>query len=591
MDNFWRGLRELHIWTAAWSSTVMSGRLDAFFSLSLCHVFVVSVLFASALSFYAPVSTAYYQHSTLTVLVFWVAVLFTVALLTSVIQLVMRMLRVRSGKLLQRYHRVGAVLVNPSANAAYPPRQNWTGNNSRTTSSILRQRNTSSRNNNNNDSNNNGDDDDVGTTLTTGELVDVDATSCSQLNQHLPSVEPPFLDDASVQHHQSPNTGCFEGPTSRPGSPSDPFGELSGGFWPMLPCDRRISRPILPSPLLPLPPLPSTAVSCSNHGYEPSERFLTLWCPAGILAADDADRETDLNMNNSNNDQLPPAANQANTVSAAVQASRDLSPNAELIDNFSSNAGSEDVPRVSRLSSAARPSRSSAGQSIAAPRSSSTAMQEQRRSSASGRQSGVETRRSTDGRASSSREASVVDRRSSTGQSMSQAARRSSARQSGVDARRSSAGQPISQEQRRSSARESEPRRSSAAESRRSSAGGRQSDFDARRSSAGQSVSQEARRSSARQSGVDARRSSAGQSMSMEERRSSGGGMDPQISSAGGPEEPRRSSAAARGSSVDARRSSAGQSISQEERRSSAGGFEARRSSVEQVTSRQCSIR
>ena len=100
-DNVWRGLRELHIWAAAWSSSLMSGRLDAFFSLTLCHSAVACVLFAGALSFYAPLATSYYQLVSLTAFLYWLVVLFILTLLTTTIQLVMRMVRVGSGQLLQ----------------------------------------------------------------------------------------------------------------------------------------------------------------------------------------------------------------------------------------------------------------------------------------------------------------------------------------------------------------------------------------------------------------------------------------------------------------------------------------------------------
>ena len=44
----------------------MSGRLDAFFSLTLCHCLIAGVLFAGAFSFYAPVATVGYYSQTLT---------------------------------------------------------------------------------------------------------------------------------------------------------------------------------------------------------------------------------------------------------------------------------------------------------------------------------------------------------------------------------------------------------------------------------------------------------------------------------------------------------------------------------------------
>ena len=70
-DNVWRGLRELHVWTAAWTSSVMSARLDAFFSLSLCHALITAVLFAAALSFYPPLESTYYQLAAISAIVYW----------------------------------------------------------------------------------------------------------------------------------------------------------------------------------------------------------------------------------------------------------------------------------------------------------------------------------------------------------------------------------------------------------------------------------------------------------------------------------------------------------------------------------------
>jgi len=150
MDNVWRGLRELHVWTATWSSTLMSGRLDAFFSLTLCHALVASILFAGALSYYAPVAASYNHPASLTGLLYWVLVLFLATLLTGLIQLVMRMVRVGSGELLQRYRRVGVLLANPEPLGAGEPRKsvNYTSNN----------------NNNNNNDDDDDDDTDVAST-------------------------------------------------------------------------------------------------------------------------------------------------------------------------------------------------------------------------------------------------------------------------------------------------------------------------------------------------------------------------------------------------------------------------------------------
>jgi len=127
----------------------MSGRLDAFFSLTLCHAVVASILFAGALSFYAPLAANYNRLASLTGLLYWVLVLFVATLLTGTVQLVMRMVRIGSGELLQRYRRVGVLLANPEPLGGGEPRQSLAY---------------SSNNNNNNNNNDDDDDSDIAST-------------------------------------------------------------------------------------------------------------------------------------------------------------------------------------------------------------------------------------------------------------------------------------------------------------------------------------------------------------------------------------------------------------------------------------------
>ena len=536
----------------------MSGRLDAFFSLTLCHALVACLLFAGALSFYAPLATSYHPLVSLAAFLYWFVVLFILTVLTTTIQLVMRMVRVGSGQLLQRYRRVGVMLANPqpvsqdfrrrrtSQNLSYNNRgtESWSGRLRRLTDL------TRPNNNNNNNNNNNDNDNDINDDVSDGIALTSTGTVLPGFNRHgraLRRTSSPLVRRYSYRNNS---------PTARQGRMTDRFlmfNECSSVFS-SLSCE--ISRLVAS-----LPPPTSSSLSSSSsascaHSVSDADVDGAPCCisearRSSCLAAvaERVDAAAELNVNNSNE------KSDNTTVSVTVQSSHhahaeNVSSNAGHSDvNYSTNAGAEDVPRVSRRSSGARSSyldeivgrhsRSSDTQSIAKPRRSSTGQsisQEPRRSSAAPRQSGVESRRSSAGR-SSSRELSIADRRSSTalspvarrssagGQqsgveprrsSVGQESRRSSAREQSVAERRSSTGQSLSQEARRSSARMSvmdddlEPRRSSVGqESRRSSA--REQSIAERRSSTGQSLSHEARRSSVMDNDMGPRRSSMGQ--------------------------------------------------------------------------------
>jgi len=54
MDAFVRGMFELHVWCAPWTSTQAAMRLDAWFTVSLCLLTVAGLMFTNALFYYAP---------------------------------------------------------------------------------------------------------------------------------------------------------------------------------------------------------------------------------------------------------------------------------------------------------------------------------------------------------------------------------------------------------------------------------------------------------------------------------------------------------------------------------------------------------
>ena len=167
----------------------MSGRLDAFFSLTLCHALVACLLFAGALSFYAPLATSYHPLVSLAAFLYWIVVLFILTVLTTTIQLVMRMVRVGSGQLLQRYRRVGVMLANQQpVNQDFRRRrtsQNFSYNNRSSVSWSDRLRRLTDLTTNNNNNNNDNDDnvDDVITVASTG-LLPSDTTVRPGLNGH-----------------------------------------------------------------------------------------------------------------------------------------------------------------------------------------------------------------------------------------------------------------------------------------------------------------------------------------------------------------------------------------------------------------------
>ena len=98
----------------------MAGRSDAFYNLSLGHVVLVSVLFASALAFYSANLGRYHTFLPLNGLAYWILVLVLVTTLTAVLQMVVRMIRIGSGRVLSRYKSVGVVLAS-APDGAYPP--------------------------------------------------------------------------------------------------------------------------------------------------------------------------------------------------------------------------------------------------------------------------------------------------------------------------------------------------------------------------------------------------------------------------------------------------------------------------------------
>jgi len=600
----WQGLRELHVWSSAWSSKLLSGRLDAFFSLTLCHALITCILFAGTVSFYAPWATSFYHLVSRTAFVYWLVLLFILTLLTTNIQLVMRMVHVGSRELLQRCRRVGVMLANQQSVADYGRRRtskNLAYNNSSSNASWsegLRRRTHSHEqnndNNNNNINNNNILDNDNsissindGVAVASTEVLLSDAAFWSLQNRTQQ------IRSSSIVHRELSNWlyrgyELAAGLSNTTAEKFSIFSECFNDFISPTSHDKKTSK--LERSLPPLPSLSSlTAASTYDVGdAEVDCTILSEFCGSCCHSGTIPGVASRLNANN-NNDKK----DSSSLVSVTVQSQHhhhdiNVSSNAGYDDeNFSSNAGSQNMPRDSRRSSAEgrrssaeRPSRrssgineminllrgSSTGQSGVAQRRSST---EQRRSSAAQRQSGIEDRRSS----AAPRDHSIPDRR------MSEEARRSSALAANdVEPRRSSMGQSVSEDPRRSSAapRQSgmEPRRSSMGQSvsedpRRSSAAPRQSGMEPRRSSMGQSVSEDPRRSSAapRQSGMEPRRSSAMRSssreMSIADQRSSTGQSLSQ--------EPRRSSAAGRQSGMEPRRSSMGQSVSQEPRQSSAG--------------------
>ena len=492
----------------------MSGRLDAFFSLTLCHALVACILFAGALSFYAPLATSYYHLASLTAVVYWLVVLFILTVLTTSIQLVMRMVRVGSGELVQRYQRVGVLLANPLPDKHYRERKTSEHrlpfNNNSNASWTDRWRRLADRRQNNHNNNNDNDDDDEDDS----SVDDGVARACREC---LSSVGELGLDSAcvgpwsswsstsrknstqwrrlSADEDCSSNTRLYssDDQTASPRRNTDRvwiLDELAAGVSGSPSVDE--------GPGVLLPPRPSLSSSSASWDSDDEvDRTLKPLSssrqPAQLLV----DVQSALNVNN-NNDKKD-GADSTQPVSVTVrshhrQDDADVSTGAgghEHRGNFSSNAGSEDVPRVSRRSSAQRPSGresemdelvnllAGSGSGSAPQRKSSmtkSVSQEARRSSATGRQSSVERR--------SSREVSIADRRSS-GQ-----VRRSSASYQGdeVERRRSSG----LQEARRSSAYVDVQRGSAASQAagRRSSKALEVSDEAARRSLAASGASE-----------------------------------------------------------------------------------------------------
>jgi len=527
-DNAWRAVRELHIWSAAFSSTLMSGRLDAFFSLSLCHALIACILFAGALSFYAPLATSYYQLASLTAVVYWLVVIFILTVLTASIQLVMRMVRVGSGELVQRYQRVGVLLANPQPVKQDHPRsptfhRSLALNNSSNASWTERWRRLTDRRQNNNNNNNDNDN---------STVVVVDHGVVGACGEFLSSVGELGLDRACVGPWSSWSS------TSRKNSTQ--WRSLSAGgdrssnnrlyscddltasprrntdrVWILDELAAGVSGPpsVHEGPGELLPALPS--LSSSSASWDSDDEVDGTPEPVGSSPQPGqllVDVQSALNVNNNNGEK--DGADSTQPVSVTVS-SRHRQDDADVLigaggherrGNFSSNAGVEDVPRVSRHSSAQRPSGresemdepvnllAGSGSGSAPQRKSSmtkSVSREPRRSSATGRQSSVERRRS-------SREVSIADRRSSGQVSRSSASfqgdeverRRSSGLQ---EARRSSA---YVDGHRGSAAAAQEAGRSSASqEARRSSAALEGDELERRRSSGG---AQEASRQSSR---------------------------------------------------------------------------------------------
>jgi len=93
-------------------------------------------------------------------------VLFILTLLTSVIQLVMRMIRLGSGQLLQRYRRVGVMLANHPLQSPGGINNSGSGGGGYVAERLSRRlTELSGQNNNNNDDDDNNIGDDTGTVV------------------------------------------------------------------------------------------------------------------------------------------------------------------------------------------------------------------------------------------------------------------------------------------------------------------------------------------------------------------------------------------------------------------------------------------
>ena len=410
-------MRQLCIWAATWSCSLISGRLDLFFSLTLCHALVACVLFASALSLYAPLPASYYQLVSLTAFIYWVLVLFVLTVLTSTIQTIMRMVRLRSGQLLQR---VGVMLANPTPVSQTQGRRQTShdvaGDNNSSSSvswqtSISRQNNDDKHNNNNNDHDDETDNDYI--RVSSDELLD---------------------------------------PVHRPSSNASAAG-LSSTLSPRQEKIPTSSQPLLVSSAVALYP-DSVGETALDHV---SRVHLSTWHSGTASQVQGTDTAAEVNVNNNNNWDDNTSWRHHN-----------VSSNAGV--NYSSNAGAEDVPRVGRRMSAQRPSRQTSSvvfQPVARPSRASTnqsvttppAQSSSRQSSALRVRSDRSPSADQNPRKYSSRELSIADQRSSTDQSLSFPESRRSAAQTrssaaGDELRRSSAS--LSQKTRMSSARQSQ---------------------------------------------------------------------------------------------------------------------------------------
>ena len=359
-DNMWRGLRELHIWSAAWSSNLMSGRLDAFFSLTLCHALVACILFAGALSFYAPLATSYHQLASLTAVIYWLFVLFILTLLTTTIQLVMRMVRVGSGELLQRYRRVGLILANPhpqpiledyyarrrtSQNVAF---NNSSGSNASSWSERLRRLIYPHKQiNDNNDNNNNTNNNDNRSGIDGGV-----AETCSEVALSDAAVLPLLSGQNRTQRIRSPCSLLYGGNAT-----TILNDECSNDFTSH---EERTSEPELS-----VPPLPSssslTAACADNAGGEEvdgttSSEVCSSWWQPGTAA----EAASQLNANNNNSGKKdgstvvsvpvksPHHRHGANASTNAEAARRSRTPGMENVDRQQYSGKSSSAPKDKR---------------------------------------------------------------------------------------------------------------------------------------------------------------------------------------------------------------------------------------------------
>ena len=60
VDNFYRGIRELHLWLAPWCSYLLATRLQMLYSLTLCYCTVCSLMFVYMLVYYSPIGAPHY---------------------------------------------------------------------------------------------------------------------------------------------------------------------------------------------------------------------------------------------------------------------------------------------------------------------------------------------------------------------------------------------------------------------------------------------------------------------------------------------------------------------------------------------------